>query len=112
MGTQWDHGGGIVEALNANVYGNGAQTLVLAHGYGTDQTIWHYLIPFLACYFKVLVFDLAFSPNVDPHVYDPSKYTTFHGYSQDLLALLHHFNLNQTIYIGHSMSCSEVKSFL
>ncbi|KHN43574.1 Sigma factor sigB regulation protein rsbQ [Glycine soja] len=33
MGTACGYGGGMVDALNANFYGNGTQTLVLAHGY-------------------------------------------------------------------------------
>ncbi|RDX85121.1 Strigolactone esterase D14, partial [Mucuna pruriens] len=104
MGTACGYGGGIVDALNANFYGNGTQTLVLAHGFGTDQTVWHYLVPFLACYFKVLVFDLAFAPNVTSSLYDPNKYSTFDGYAQDLVCLLDELNLKETIYVGHSMS--------
>lgn len=104
MKTACGYGVGIVNALNANFYGNGTQTLVLAHGFGTDQTVWHYLIPFLACYFKVLVFDLAFTPNVNSTLYDPNKYSTFDGYAQDLVCLLDELNLKKTIYVGHSMS--------
>ncbi|KAK7284726.1 hypothetical protein RJT34_19478 [Clitoria ternatea] len=104
MGTAYGCGGGIVDALNANFYGNGTQTLVLAHGFGTDQTVWHYLIPFLAYYFKVVVFDLAFTPNATPSIYDPKKYSTFDGYAQDLVCLLDELNLKKTIYVGHSMS--------
>ncbi|MED6220825.1 hypothetical protein PIB30_048539 [Stylosanthes scabra] len=106
MRTSYDFGGvGIVNALNANIYGNGSQTLVLAHGYGTDQTVWHFLIPYLACYFKVLVFDLAFSPNVSPQVYNENKYSSsFDGYAGDLVCLLDELNMNETIYLGHSMS--------
>ncbi|XP_021804807.1 strigolactone esterase D14-like [Prunus avium] len=99
------HGGGIVQALNTHVYGNGSQTLVLAHGFGSDQTVWHFLIPFLACYFKVVVFDLVFSPNVDPKLYDPERYdSNFGAYAEDLLCLLDRLNVNKTVYLGHSMS--------
>ncbi|KAB1222436.1 hypothetical protein CJ030_MR2G028764 [Morella rubra] len=73
--------GGIVEALNVNVYGNGTQAMVLAHGYGTDQTLWQYLIPYFACYFKVVVFDLVFSPNVNPSLYDLKRYLNDKGYN-------------------------------
>ncbi|CAB4317300.1 unnamed protein product [Prunus armeniaca] len=83
------HGGGIVQALNTHVYGNGSQTLVLAHGFGSDQTVWHFLIPFLACYFKVVVFDLVFSPNVDPKLYDPGRYdSNFGAYAETCCAFL------------------------
>ncbi|PRQ44382.1 putative alpha/Beta hydrolase [Rosa chinensis] len=105
MGCQWNHGGGIVQALNTHVYGNGSQTLVLAHGYGSDQTVWHYLIPLLAYYFKVVVFDLVYSPNVDPKLYDPKRYTSdFNGYADNVLCLLDELNVKRTIYLGHSMS--------
>ncbi|KAK7337370.1 hypothetical protein VNO77_17938 [Canavalia gladiata] len=104
MGIACGYGGDIASALNANFYGNGTQTLVLAHGFGTDHTVWHYIIPFLACYFKVVVFDLAFSPKVTSSLYDPTKYSTFNGYAEDLVCLLDELNLNKTIYVGHSMS--------
>ncbi|KAK6941976.1 Alpha/beta hydrolase fold-1 [Dillenia turbinata] len=98
------HEGGIVEALNARIYGNATQTLVLSHGYGTDQTVWHFLVPFLACYFRVVVYDLVFTPNVNPDLYDPKKYTKLESYADDLVSLLDELNVNKTIYVGHSMS--------
>ncbi|KAJ8900017.1 hypothetical protein K2173_024130 [Erythroxylum novogranatense] len=106
MNLLYDHVvvGGIAEALNAKIYGNGTQTLVLSHGYGTDQSVWHYLVPCLAFYFKVVVFDLVFAPNVNPILYDPHKYSSFSGYSTDLIDLLDELKLKNTIYIGHSMS--------
>ncbi|CAN0927522.1 Strigolactone esterase D14 [Linum grandiflorum] len=95
----------IARALNANLYGNGTQTLVLSYGYGLDQNVWHLLLPYLVCCFKVLVFDLAHSPNVaTPGFYDPRKYSTFEGYSQDLVSLLDELELKNTVYLGHSMS--------
>ncbi|CAN1133834.1 Strigolactone esterase D14 [Linum perenne] len=96
--------GGIAKALNANLYGNGTQTLVLSYGYGLDQNVWHLLLPYLVCCFKVLVFDLAHSPSVSPDFYSPGKYSTFKGYSQDLVNLLDELELKNTVYLGHSMS--------
>ncbi|KAI8558816.1 hypothetical protein RHMOL_Rhmol04G0125800 [Rhododendron molle] len=99
--------GGLVEALNTRVYGNGTQTLVLSHGYGSDQSVWHYLLPCLAFYFKVVVFDLAFSPNVNPKFYDPNKYSSsvgFDSYAHDLICILDQLNATNTVYVGHSMS--------
>lgn len=94
----------IAEALKVNVYGNGTETLVLAHGFGLDQSTWHFMIPYLACFFKVVVFDLAFSPNVKPKLYDERKYSSFDGYAKDLVCVLDHLNVKRTIYVGHSMS--------
>ncbi|XP_022945470.1 strigolactone esterase D14-like [Cucurbita moschata] len=94
----------IAEALKVNVYGEGMDTLVLAHGFGLDQSAWRYMIPYLACFFKVVVFDLVFSPNVKPEVYDERKYSSFEGYAKDLVCVLDHLHVERSIYVGHSMS--------
>lgn len=104
MDTLVDHGGGLVEALNARVYGNGNKTLVLSHGFGSDQLVWFHLIPYLACYFKVVVFDLAFSASVSPKLYNPERYSKFDAYADDLLCLLDQLKVETTFYVGHSMS--------
>ncbi|OVA16453.1 hypothetical protein BVC80_8485g8 [Macleaya cordata] len=98
------HGLGLVESLNARVYGNGSETLVLSHGFGVDQTVWHFILPYLACYFKVVIFDMVFSPNVKPSLYDPKRYSDFDSYAEDLVNLLDQLKVNKTIYLGHSMS--------
>ena len=98
------YGGGTFEALNGRIYGNGTETLVLAHGYGADQSVWYHLIPYLACYFKVVVFDLVFSANVSPGLYNPKKYSSFKGYASDMVNLLDELRVNETIFVGHSMS--------
>lgn len=95
---------GIVQALNSNVYGNGTQTLVLSHGFGADQTVWHLLIPYLACFFKVIVYDLAFSPNVDPKLYNSKTYSNFDAYASDFLCLMDEMEVSKAVFVGHSMS--------
>ncbi|GFP84149.1 probable strigolactone esterase d14 [Phtheirospermum japonicum] len=96
--------GGLAAALNAHTYGNGSQTIVLSHGYGTDQSVWHYILPVLAIYFKVLVYDLAFSPNVNPKLYDPVRYSNYGAYAQDLTSVLDELKVKDSIFVGHSMS--------
>ncbi|GMI71141.1 DWARF 14 [Hibiscus trionum] len=97
--------GGIAEALNAKIYGNGSQTVVLAHGFGETQGAWQFLLPLLAYSFQVVVFDMVFSPNVDPKLYDPQRYRSdFNAYADDLVCLVDRLQLNNTIYLGHSMA--------
>ncbi|KAL5720139.1 hypothetical protein ACHQM5_012834 [Ranunculus cassubicifolius] len=82
--------GGLVQSLNAKVYGNGSETVVLAHD--------------LMRHFKVVVYDLAFSAKVESHVYDPKKYSSYYGYAEDLQNLLDELHLENIIFIGHSMA--------
>ncbi|KAK4413089.1 Sigma factor SigB regulation protein RsbQ [Sesamum alatum] len=96
--------GGVVKALNTHTYGNGSETIVLSHGYGSTQDVWHYLIPALAYYFKVLVYDLVISPNVNPKLYDPLRYSNFSAYAQDLICILDELNVRNSVFVGHFMS--------
>ncbi|KAK9123353.1 hypothetical protein Sjap_012955 [Stephania japonica] len=96
--------GGLIEAMNANVYGNGTQTLVLSHGFGCDQNVWHLLIPYFMCCFKLVVFDLAFAPTVRPGLYNPDRYSTYNAYAEDVVGVLDELNVSNAIFVGHSMS--------
>ncbi|PIN20427.1 putative hydrolase/acyltransferase (alpha/beta hydrolase superfamily) [Handroanthus impetiginosus] len=96
--------GGLVKALSTHAYGNGTQTIVLSHGYGSDQNVWHHIIPALALYFKVLVCDLVLSSSVNPMLYDPIRYSNFSAYAQDLTCILDELHLKDTVFVGHSMS--------
>lgn len=99
-----NQGAKIVGSLNARVHGNGTEALILSHGFGADQSQWHYLVPFLAFYFKVVVFDLVFSPNVNPIFYQPNRYSDLAAYAEDLVCLLDQLGVKKTTYLGHSMS--------
>ncbi|PKI42918.1 hypothetical protein CRG98_036716 [Punica granatum] len=98
----------IKEALNAKVYGNGTQTLVLSHGLGTDQIAWHFLIPHLTCFFKVVIYDLASSPNAEPKLYNATTYSNFDSYASDLLCLMDEMNVSKAVFMGQSMSAMIV----
>lgn len=102
--SQCGHGA-MAGCLNADVHGAGLQTLVLAHGFGWNQTGWQYLVPYLACYyFKVVVFDLAFAGTVRQEIYDEKKYSTFDGYAQDVIHLREEMDVSHSVYLGHSIS--------
>ncbi|GAB2221510.1 hypothetical protein Droror1_Dr00012693 [Drosera rotundifolia] len=99
-------GEGIFEALSGQILGNASstETLVMVHGFGTDQTIWHNLIPVLSCCFKLVLFNLAFARNVSPGLYSAAKYSTFSAYADDVVCVLQELNLTKVHYLGHSMA--------
>ncbi|EEF47029.1 strigolactone esterase RMS3 [Ricinus communis] len=98
---------GLSTAMNAKVIGTGEETIVLAHGYGGDQSAWDKIVPDLAKYFRILVFDWLFSGAVkDQQLFDPEKYASFDAFADDLICLLEEMSLisSPVVFVGHSMS--------
>ncbi|KAI3694784.1 hypothetical protein L1987_77764 [Smallanthus sonchifolius] len=93
-------------AMNARIIGSGKETMVLAHGFGGDQSVWDKLLPVLIQTYQVVLFDWCFSGAIkEPNtLYDPTKYTSYNAFSDDLISLLQELNLSPTVFVGHSMS--------
>lgn len=82
----------------------GKQTLILGHGFGTDQAAWEGLRPWLDQYFDVVSYDLAGAGPAGGESYDLDRHSAMFGYADDLTALLDEMQLRDCLYIGHSMS--------
>ncbi|KAJ1697446.1 hypothetical protein LUZ63_005958 [Rhynchospora breviuscula] len=96
---------GIVEeAHNVRVIGGGERTIVLAHGFGTDQSVWRHLVPHLVEEFRVVLFDNIGAGPTNPDYFDFDRYATLEGYVLDLLALLEELRVESCIFVGHSVS--------
>lgn len=92
-------------ALNARTIGSGNETIVLCHGFGTDQSIWDKIIPLLAENYTLVLFDWPFSGAVtDKSLYDHAKYTSFEPYADDLITIIDEMDLKCVTFVGHSMS--------
>ncbi|KAL6220354.1 hypothetical protein ACLB2K_008110 [Fragaria x ananassa] len=96
---------GIVEeAHNVRVLGSGQQIIVLAHGFGTDQSVWKHLVPHLVDDYKVVMYDNMGAGTTNPDYFDFDRYSTLEGYAYDLLAILEEFQVESCIFVGHSVS--------
>ncbi|KAF9617260.1 hypothetical protein IFM89_035204 [Coptis chinensis] len=92
-------------SMNARIIGSGDDTVILAHGFGGDQSIWDKTVSCLAQQYSVMVFDWNFSGATnDPSMFDPVKYSSYDAFAKDLIALLDEMNLSSSVFIGHSMS--------
>lgn len=93
-------------AMNARVTGSGEETIIMGHGYGADQSIWDKVIPSCVPKCKVVVFDWCFSGAIkDPNMFDMAKYTCYHAFADDLIALIEEMKLDSSpTFVGHSMS--------
>lgn len=91
---------------NLNVEGNlsAKQTLVFAHGFGTDQTAWDAVkAAFLADY-KLILYDNIGAGRSDPNAYSPIKYNSLNSYAQDMVNIIEGLELEDVIIIAHSVS--------
>lgn len=89
---------------HVKVLGEGDHTIVFSHGFGCDQSMWRYITPFFEKNYRVVLFDHVGSGNSDLTAYDFEKYSTLHGYAQDLLEILETLKLRDVIFVGHSVS--------
>ncbi|GLT68819.1 hypothetical protein SLA2020_410180 [Shorea laevis] len=96
---------GIVEdAHNVKVLGSGERVIVLAHGFGTDQSLWKHLVPHLVDEYRVVLYDNMGAGTTNPDYFDFDRYSTLEGYSYDLLAILEELRIDSCIFVGHSVS--------
>lgn len=89
---------------NVRVYGKGHRTIVFAHGFGCDQTMWRYLIPAFQDNYKVVVFDLVGSGKSDLSAYSSEKYCCLSGYASDVIDIIDECCREPVIFVGHSVS--------
>ncbi len=96
--------GVVEEAHNLKVVGSGEQVIVLAHGFGSDQSLWKHLVPHLVDEYRVVLFDNIGAGTTNPEYFDFERYTTLEGYAYDVLAILEELQIQSCIFVGHSVS--------
>jgi sigma-B regulation protein RsbQ len=93
-----------VHVLAAEGAGDGpVPTLVFAHGYGCDQSLWREVASALPMARRVL-FDWPGAGGADPGAYDARRHASLDGYADDLLALLDELDLHDAVVVGHSVA--------
>jgi sigma-B regulation protein RsbQ len=78
--------------------------MIFAHGYGCDQHMWRYVAPAFEADFHTILFDHVGSGGSDLTAYDPAKYASLSGYADDLVEIGHELQLQDAIFVGHSVS--------
>ena len=89
---------------NITIHGAGETTMVLAHGFGCDQSMWRHLVPAFQDQFRIVLFDLVGSGGSDLAAYDKAKYATLHGYAGDLIEIIDQHATGPVVFVGHSVS--------
>jgi sigma-B regulation protein RsbQ len=86
------------------VDGDGPATLVFAHGFGCDQSMWRRLVPHYAGRFRTVAYDLMGSGRSELSGYDTDRYGTLVGHADDLIAIAREFGRGPVVVVGHSVS--------
>jgi len=95
----------IVRRHNVTVTGQpDGQPMLFAHGFGCDQNMWRYVVPRFVDDYRVVLFDHVGAGDSDLSAYDPERYSTLHGYADDILRICHDLELRDVVFVGHSVS--------
>jgi sigma-B regulation protein RsbQ len=91
---------------NLSIEGNteASQTIVFAHGFGTDQTAWANVKKAFADEYRMILYDNIGGGSSDIEAFSPKKYSNLSVYANDALAIAEAFNLKDAIVIAHSVS--------
>nr|WP_282448416.1 alpha/beta hydrolase [Marinobacter goseongensis] len=94
----------IVQRNNVHLIGSGSRVMMLAHGFGCDQTMWRYLIPRLREHYTLVLFDYVGSGGSDIAAFDADRYGSLEGYAKDVTEICEALELKDVIFVGHSVS--------
>ncbi|MBD1909380.1 MULTISPECIES: alpha/beta hydrolase [unclassified Leptolyngbya] len=89
---------------NVVVLGQGEQTIIFAHGFGSDQTAWRHQVEAFQSDYRIVLFDHVGAGKSDMAAYSPHRYSSLYSYAEDLLELCAELKLSQAILVGHSVS--------
>jgi len=89
---------------HVKIIGNGEKTIMFAHGFGCDQSMWQYITPAFEQQYTLVLFDYVGSGLSDHQAYTSERYQSLEGYKQDVIEIIEAYQLNQIIFVGHSIS--------
>lgn len=78
--------------------------MLFAHGFGCDQNMWRFVAPHFTDRYRVVLFDHVGAGGSDLAAYDPERYSGLEGYADDVLRICRELDLNEVIFVGHSVS--------
>ncbi|MEY8143234.1 MULTISPECIES: alpha/beta fold hydrolase [Falsihalocynthiibacter] len=96
--------GDVLLRNNVTVIGSGEHTLLMAHGFGCDQTMWRFLTPELSKHFRIVLFDYVGNGKSDISAFNAKKYSALEGYAEDVTDICDALDLKKATLIGHSVS--------
>jgi sigma-B regulation protein RsbQ len=94
----------IISRNNVKLMGRGTRPLLFAHGFGCDQHMWRFVTPAFENDYRIVLFDYVGSGKSELRAYNPERYSTLNGYAEDILDICEALQLEDVIFVGHSVS--------
>ncbi len=94
----------VLKRNNVTVAGDGTRPMLFAHGYGCDQAMWRLITPAFRDEYRLVLFDHVGAGQSDLTAFNREKYSSLHGYADDVLEICAALDLTHGIYVGHSVS--------
>jgi sigma-B regulation protein RsbQ len=94
----------VISRNNIKMWGQGSKTMLFAHGFGCDQNMWRFITPAFEDDYRIVVFDYVGAGKSDLSAYNNQRYADLNGYAQDVLDICEALDLNDVIFVGHSVS--------
>jgi len=93
-----------IEAFNVTESGvPDGQVMLFAHGFGCDQNMWRHVAPQFEDRYRVVLFDYVGAGGAQV-AYDAARYATLDGYADDVLRICRDLDLQDVVFVGHSVS--------
>ncbi|MCY7317756.1 MAG: alpha/beta hydrolase [Ramlibacter sp.] len=81
----------------------GKPALVFVNGFGSEQSTWRAVTPSFAGSHRIVLFDHVGTGGSQRSAYDAGKYSSLHGYADDLLAVCEAATVPGAVLIGHGV---------
>lgn len=94
----------VLKRNNVTTIGQGTKTMVFAHGFGCDQNMWRFVTPAFAAEWRIVLFDYVGAGKSDLSAYSRTRYSSLNGYAQDLIDVCEALDLDEVVFVGHSVS--------
>ena len=80
------------------------RTIMFAHGFGCDQSMWEPVARNFEQDFRVVLFDYVGHGRSDLSAYSAERYSNLAGFAEDVVEIGRTLGLHHSIFVGHSVS--------
>lgn len=94
----------VLRRNNVIITGSGQRTMMFAHGFGCDQTMWEAVARDFEKDFRVALFDYVGHGQSDLAAYSAERYSSLANYADDVVEIGQALDLHNAVFVGHSVS--------